>query len=63
MDNPFGAEFQEALLSMGRQESAMNAIWTLAIEYNAKTITPERFAQRTYAILYEWDQRERAAKK
>ena len=49
------AAMLEAIEVLSSQQAAMERIWTLALEYNAKTITPERFAQRTYEILYDFD--------
>jgi hypothetical protein len=44
--------FAESLEAMMAYEMAVKQVLTLAIEYQAKTITAERFADRTIEILH-----------
>jgi hypothetical protein len=40
----------------------LERIMVLANEYNAKNITPERFAARTYELLAEYDKQAKETK-
>ena len=42
---------EKLMLSVIKDASFIAELRVLAIEYNAKTITPERFAARTYEML------------
>jgi hypothetical protein len=45
------------------QATLIERLSVLGVEYNAKTISPERYAERVYQMLYEHDQAMREAAK
>jgi len=49
MDN--FAEISKLMLMASECESKVEKLFVLAVEYEAKSITPERFAERTFQIL------------
>jgi len=50
-DKPDFDSLAKALETASKHESTVTQLFTLAVEYEAKSITAERFAQRSLEIL------------
>lgn len=56
-DHPSMDQVLKALSAMVEMESFIATLLVLAVEYEAKTIQPDRFARRTHELLVEYQRK------